>query len=235
MKCRDFRPSFASSSSHSGLPLYSLMKLLWPCIGCGILLVSLPELNQIPIQELLSQKRSHTSGIDVGSFRGSLNAATGTHEFGLGSVRELTKLLQRELMLVLETYSVLFYIPWSGEKFLTKCLGAKQWKRNGWSTHDLLKVKESSVDIGSNPIRTWAMNQVLNSWTYLNLTKGWDKPIAWKRDFLQVTHSSQPCLELSLANHSLNLLRYESSALLYHLALVGLADRHGKAFFSPPI
>lgn len=114
-----------------------------------------------------------------------------------------------------------------------KCLGAKQWKRNGWSTHDLLK--ESSVDIGSNPIRTWAMNQVLNSWTYLNLTKGLDKPIAWKRDFLQVTHSSQPCLELSLANHSLNLLRYESSALLYHLALVGLADRHGKAFFSPPI
>lgn len=31
----------------------------------------------------------HPSGIDVGGLRGSLNAATGTHEFGLDSVLEI--------------------------------------------------------------------------------------------------------------------------------------------------
>lgn len=54
-------------------------------------MASLPELNQIPVPELLSNPICNPlpSGIDVGGFRGSLNAATGTHEFGLGSVKEI--------------------------------------------------------------------------------------------------------------------------------------------------
>lgn len=58
VKCRDLQlsPSFASSSSHSGLPLSDILQLLLPflCIGCGIFLASLPELNQIPVPELIS-------------------------------------------------------------------------------------------------------------------------------------------------------------------------------------
>lgn len=58
VKCRDLQlsPSFASSSSHSGLPLSDILQLLLPflCIGCGIFLASLPELNQIPVPEFIS-------------------------------------------------------------------------------------------------------------------------------------------------------------------------------------
>lgn len=60
VKCRDLQlsPSFASSSSHSGLPLSDILQLLLPflCIGCGIFLASL---NQIPVPELISNPILH--------------------------------------------------------------------------------------------------------------------------------------------------------------------------------
>ena len=55
-------------------------------------LAYLPELNQIPVPELFFTQICHPSGIDVGVGRGSTNAATGTHEFGLGSLKEVLEL-----------------------------------------------------------------------------------------------------------------------------------------------
>ena len=48
-----------------------------------------PSLIKYQFRSLLVIQYVIPSGIDVGGFRGSLNAATGTHEFGLGSVKEI--------------------------------------------------------------------------------------------------------------------------------------------------
>lgn len=48
-----------------------------------------PSLIKYQFRSLLVIQYVIPSGIDVEGFRGSLNAATGTHEFGLGSVKEI--------------------------------------------------------------------------------------------------------------------------------------------------
>lgn len=53
------------------------------CLPC------LTDLIKYQFRSLLVIQYGFSSGIDVGGFRGSLNAATGTHEFGLGSVKEI--------------------------------------------------------------------------------------------------------------------------------------------------
>ena len=52
-------------------------------------LLPFPSLIKYQFRSLLVIQYVIPSGIDVGGFRGSLNAATGTHEFGLGSVKEI--------------------------------------------------------------------------------------------------------------------------------------------------
>lgn len=46
---------------------------------------------QYPVVErrVIGNPICHPYGLDVEGLRGSLNAATGTHEFGLGSVKEI--------------------------------------------------------------------------------------------------------------------------------------------------
>lgn len=87
VKCRDLQlsPSFASSSSHSGLPLSDILTLT----GVSGVEFPFPSLIKYQFRSLLVIQYVIPSGIDVGGFRGSLNAATGTHEFGLGSVKEI--------------------------------------------------------------------------------------------------------------------------------------------------
>lgn len=71
---------FVFRSASYPLVLANVVPILVPlCLGCCFFWASLPDLFQVPVLELISTPTpfSHPSGIDVGSLRGSLNAAMG--------------------------------------------------------------------------------------------------------------------------------------------------------------